>query len=49
MFGLLLLSIGMSNAIVMGSVSAGWSLDVRGINVRRAVGGGEPCLAGSAV
>jgi len=40
---------GMSNAMVMGSASEGWSLDVGGINVRGAVGGGDPCLAGSMV
>jgi hypothetical protein len=45
----LVLSRGMSKAIVMGNASGGWLLDVGGINVRRAVGGGEPCLAGRAV
>jgi hypothetical protein len=45
----LVLSMGMSKAMVIGSASGGCWLDVGGINVRRAVGGGEPCLAGRAV
>jgi hypothetical protein len=46
---LLVASIGMSNAIVIGSASCGCGLEVGGMKVRRAVGGGEPCLAGSEV
>jgi hypothetical protein len=45
----LVFSIGMSKAMVMGSASFGWSLEAGGMNVLRATGGGEPCLAGSAV
>jgi hypothetical protein len=45
----LVLSVGMSKAIVIGSASCGCGLEEGGMNVRGAAGGGDPCLAGSAV
>jgi hypothetical protein len=39
----------MSKATVIASASSGCGLEAGGMKVRRAVGGGEPRLAGSAV